>query len=146
MDMQKLREAMAAKKKKVELPQEPTVGTAVVVEEKKTSEEVAKEIVTSAADSDILQEPLKPLSNKEPEVFDFIKNIKQTHLHIPIIGSSNSELFLAFPDINPNTLRFTVWSLRKKGYLVDSGIKRKPPKGTSTPQVVWIAAKSLETV
>ena len=142
MDMAKLKEAMAAKKEKKADPSE-----IVIIDEEKQPELVAKTIVEAANSVEVTQGPLKPLSGAvEPVVFEFIRNIKETKLRIPIVGASNSELFLAFPDINPNTLRFTVWSLRKKGYLEDSDIRRKPPKGTATPQVVWIATRSLEAV
>jgi hypothetical protein len=141
MDMAKLKAAMAEKKTK-----KPAEGTSVV-EEKKPAEEVAEEIVQSGATAEIVTTPLKLLQGKtETDVYEFIRSIKQTRHEIPIIGASNSELFLAFPNINANSLRFAVWSLRKKQYLTDSGIRRRPPKGTATPQVVWIAAQGAEVV
>ena len=79
------------------------------------------------------------LSDLQEKVFAFVwaeKTLGDTG--IPLPGATTVEIAKAFPDINPNSLRYAVYNLRKLGVLVDSGNTRALTKG-ETPCVVWRA-------
>ncbi len=75
----------------------------------------------------------------EQKVLLFVKEPKfLPNSTIPLQGATTVEVAKAFPEVNSNTLRYTVWTLRKKKLLVDKGIKRNMEKG-KVGVVVWEA-------
>ncbi len=80
------------------------------------------------------------LPELEMQVLAFIKSTKLIGGSIPLEGATNPEIAMAFPNANSNTLRYTVYSLRKKKLLVDKGLTRHIQKGKSGC-VVWFAVE-----
>ena len=85
------------------------------------------------------------LSELEEQVLEFVKVSKFLGTStVPLYGASTVEIAKAFPTLNSNTLRYTVWSLRKKGLLVDRGVARNVESG-KVPVVVWEFAGKEQT-
>ena len=81
------------------------------------------------------------MTDMEQKVFNFIGSTKLIGTNgIPIEGATTVEVAQAFPDLNSSTLRYVIWHLRKKGKLVDNGLRRTLERGRA-PVVVWNIVK-----
>ena len=81
---------------------------------------------------------VKDLSELETQVLTFILATKVVGTGIPLYGATTVEVSQGFPNVKVSTLRYAVWSLRKKGLLEDRGIRRSLEKGKQG-LVVWQA-------
>ena len=76
------------------------------------------------------------LTELESAVYNFVQATKLVG-EVPIYGATTIETCQAFPNINSNTIRYAVWSLRRKNKLVDSGVRRSLEKGKLN-LTVWV--------
>jgi hypothetical protein len=83
------------------------------------------------------------LSELEQKVLDFIKSTKLVgSLDMPVFGATTVEVQQAFPEINGNTIRYTVWRLRVLQLVTDAGHRRSLEKGKQK-LVVWTACAGV---